>query len=70
MPHSLQTLENILEHISEGMVVHAPDYSIVRHNQRALEILGLTTEQLSGKTAYDFKRQTIHKYGRIRISGE
>ena len=27
-------------------------------------------EQLSGKTAYDFKRQTIHKYGRIRISGE
>ena len=35
------------------MVVHDPDSSIHIYNDLACELLGLTPEQLEGKTAYD-----------------
>jgi PAS domain S-box-containing protein len=39
--------------LEAGIVVHAPDSSIIMNNNRASELLGLTDEQLKGKTAID-----------------
>jgi len=36
-----------------GVVIHAPDTSIVHNNSQASEILGLSDDQLKGKTAID-----------------
>lgn len=41
----------ILENLDIGVVVHAPDTSIVFNNSRASEILGLTKDQMMGKQA-------------------
>lgn len=43
----------VLENMGVGVVVHAPDTSIVFTNQRALELLGLTEEQALGKRAQE-----------------
>ena len=43
----------LIEHLSSGVVVHAPDTSILLTNSRASYLLGLTEEQLRGKSACD-----------------
>lgn len=43
----------LMLNMEAGVVIHAPDTSIVQNNQRASEILGLTDEQLRGKKAID-----------------
>ena len=42
-----------LENISVGVVAHAPDTTLLYCNQKALQILGLTIDQMIGKTAFD-----------------
>jgi PAS domain S-box-containing protein len=44
---------DLLNNLNAGVVVHAPDTSIVYHNERACELLGLTPEQMRGKQAMD-----------------
>lgn len=43
----------LLQNLEAGIVVHAPDTSIKMNNQRASEILGLSENQLRGKTSID-----------------
>ncbi len=43
----------LLHNLDAGIVVHAADTSILMNNVRASEILGLSTDQMRGKTAID-----------------
>lgn len=44
---------NLLANLETGIVVHAPDTSIVTNNHRASVLLGLSDAQLKGKVAID-----------------
>ncbi|MDA3846239.1 MAG: PAS domain S-box protein [Vallitaleaceae bacterium] len=41
----------LVEHLGAGVVVHAPDSSIIISNNRASELLGLSEDQMRGKKA-------------------
>lgn len=43
----------VVQSLDAGVIVHAPDSSIIDSNDRASEILGLSKEQLFGKIAID-----------------
>ncbi|MBX3008777.1 MAG: PAS domain S-box protein [Melioribacteraceae bacterium] len=43
----------LIQNLDAGIVIHAPDTSIIMNNQRASEILGLSDAQLRGKAATD-----------------
>lgn len=43
----------VLDQLHTGVVIHAPDTRIVYSNQRAGELLGLTRDQMLGRTAID-----------------
>jgi PAS domain S-box-containing protein len=51
--HSEEQHRSLLEQLRIGIVVHAPDTSIQFSNQEALRMLGLSAEQMHGKTAID-----------------
>lgn len=48
-----ERFRSLMLNMEAGVVVHAPDTSIIQNNMRASEILGLSNEQLKGKTAID-----------------
>jgi PAS domain S-box-containing protein len=52
---------SLLGNLEAGIVVHAPDTSIVMNNQRASELLGLTDQQMRGKAAIDPAWKFIHE---------
>ncbi|WP_164078317.1 PAS domain-containing hybrid sensor histidine kinase/response regulator [Alteromonas facilis] len=58
-PHGLMTNESkiteqsILQTLETGVVVHAPDTSILYSNPRAAELLGMTEDQMYGRKAMD-----------------
>ena len=43
----------LIEHLHAGVVVHAPDTRILLANTQASALLGLTIDQMTGKTAVD-----------------
>ena len=56
VPRTLDTAEDyrqLIENLHAGLVVHAADTSILLCNATAAELLGLTIEQMTGKTAID-----------------
>jgi PAS domain S-box-containing protein len=53
LQHSEQQYRNLLDNLSSGVVVHNPDTSILFSNPMAAVLLGLTQEQMLGKTAPD-----------------
>jgi PAS domain S-box-containing protein len=54
---------NLVDNLDAGVVVHAPDTSIVQSNVRASVLLGLTRDQLSGKAAIDPAWRFVHEDG-------
>lgn len=50
---SEERYRSLLTNLEAGIVVHAPDTSIVMNNHRASELLGLSDDQLKGKLALD-----------------
>lgn len=50
---SEQRYRNLIENLRAGVVVHAADGSILMSNPMAHEILGLTEDQMQGKTPID-----------------
>ena len=48
-----QQYQLLIENLHAGVVVHAPDTRITLANHQAAELLGLSMEQLLGKTAVD-----------------
>ncbi|HRG45008.1 MAG TPA: PAS domain S-box protein [Leptospiraceae bacterium] len=50
---SEQRYRGLLENLHAGVVIHAPDTSILMNNLRAAELLGLADEQMRGKLSID-----------------
>jgi PAS domain S-box-containing protein len=50
---SEERYRSLLENLNAGVVVHAPDTTIVLNNKRASELLGLSDDQLRGKKSID-----------------
>ncbi len=50
---SEERYRSLLNNLEAGIVVHAPDTSIVMNNARASELLGLSSDQMRGKAAID-----------------
>ncbi len=58
---SEERYRSLLGNLEAGIVVHAPDTSIVMNNPRASELLGLTDDQMRGKDAIDPAWKFIHE---------
>ena len=54
---------HLLQHLQAGVVVHAPDTSILLANQEASRLLGLPLDQMQGKVATDPAWQLVHDDG-------
>ncbi|PJF27118.1 MAG: hypothetical protein CUN52_14960, partial [Phototrophicales bacterium] len=54
---------SVVTSMSEGIVVHAKDGSILTCNRAAERILGLTQEQMKGRTSIDPRWRAIHEDG-------
>ncbi|MFH6971577.1 PAS domain S-box protein [Flavobacterium petrolei] len=50
---SEERYRGLLNNLDAGIVVHAPDTSVVVNNMKAAELLGLTDNQMRGITAFD-----------------
>ena len=50
---ALLKVQTLIGHLHDGIVVHAPDTSILLANAEASRILGLTIDQMQGKAAID-----------------
>ena len=48
-----QQYQDLIQYLHAGVVVHAPDTTIVLANQQATRLLGLSMDQMLGKTATD-----------------
>jgi len=53
LPKNEDRYQGLLDNLEAGIVVHAPDTSIVMNNFKASELLGLDNEQMMGKKAID-----------------
>ncbi|MEN9270809.1 MAG: ATP-binding protein [Thermostichales cyanobacterium HHBFW_bins_127] len=60
---SEQRFRILLENLNIGVVVQDLKTRILFHNPAALELLGLTSEQLLGKTSFDPQWRVIHEDG-------
>ncbi|MBF0265191.1 MAG: PAS domain S-box protein [Gammaproteobacteria bacterium] len=60
-----QQYDQLTNHMNAGLVIHALDTSIIYYNERACEILGLTSEQLLGKEAIDPIWKFVHEDGSL-----
>lgn len=62
---ALQTSEaryrNLFENMAQGVVYHEADGHITAYNPAALSILGLSADQITGRTAFDPGWKTIHE---------
>lgn len=56
-------LNSILNNIDVGLLLQGPNSEIFLSNDRAFELLGLTKEQLIGKTSFDPTWNVIHEDG-------
>lgn len=60
---SRQLIKSIIENVAVGILVQGPKSEIIENNIAACEMLGLTQDQLLGKTSFDEYWQVIHKDG-------
>jgi len=58
-----QLLNSIIDNVSVGILVQGPNSEIIENNKAACEMLGLSQEQLIGKTLYDKYWKVIHLDG-------
>ena len=64
-----QSFVDLIEHVAVGIVKHRADLSIVLANVKALQLLGLTKDQLIGKTSFDPSWNVIDEQGQL-LPGE
>jgi PAS domain S-box-containing protein len=60
---SKERYRSLLTNLEAGIVVHAPDTSIIMNNLRASELLGLSEDQMKGMVAVDPDWKFIHLDG-------
>jgi len=53
----------LINNLHAGVVVHAPDTSIILYNQEACELLGLTPAQMEGRSAYHPEWRFVNEVG-------
>ena len=63
LQESEERYRSVIESLAEGIVVHSADGSIVASNDRASQILGLSPDQIAGRTSLDPTWGTIHEDG-------
>ena len=67
MQHALRASEarfrSIVRDVGMGLVVHGPGAEILHCNQAALDALGLTEDQMLGKTSFDPDWNVVHEDG-------
>lgn len=54
---------SLVEALSEGVVLHSANGEILACNSKAEEILGVSTDQLNGRTSIDPRWQAVHEDG-------
>ncbi|TRX22802.1 PAS domain-containing sensor histidine kinase [Flavobacterium franklandianum] len=60
---SKQLLSSIMDNVAVGILVQGPESEILENNKAACEMLGLTNDQLIGKTSFDKLWKIIHLDG-------
>lgn len=60
---SRELLKNVLNNAAAGLLVQGPQSEIIENNAAACKMLGLTQNQLLGKTSFDPLWQVIHEDG-------
>lgn len=60
-----RSTRDLLNNLQAGVLVHAADTSIIRTNPRACELLGLTEDQLRGKTVIDPAWKFVRQDGTV-----
>lgn len=58
-----ERLSSIMSNIDVGLLLQGPKAEIILSNNRAFEMLGLTEDQLLGKTSFDEDWNVIHEDG-------
>jgi PAS domain S-box-containing protein len=58
-----KTFRRLFESMSQGVVYHDRTGEIIRSNEAAENILGLTADQLSGRSSLDPRWRAVHKDG-------
>jgi len=58
-----ERVRNLIENLNVGILQQGPQAEILLTNAKALELLGLTEEQLLGKTSFDPDWNVIHEDG-------
>ncbi|MBX9889432.1 MAG: PAS domain S-box protein [Flavobacteriaceae bacterium] len=58
-----QLLSNVLQNVAVGILVQGPDSEIIENNEAACKMLGLTQDQLLGKSSFDKYWKVEHKNG-------
>lgn len=58
-----ERLARTVENMSDGLVLHAHDGSIVQSNPAAERLLGLTADQMSGRSSLDPRWHAVHEDG-------
>jgi PAS domain S-box-containing protein len=67
---SKQLLNSVLENVAVGIIVQGPQSEFLEYNKAACEMLGLTEDQMLGKSSFDEHWQVIHLDGREFRSDE
>ncbi|AWG23067.1 hypothetical protein FFWV33_16820 [Flavobacterium faecale] len=62
---SKQLTSSVIKNVGVGILVQGPQSEIVENNDAACEMLGLTQDQLVGKTSFDKDWSVIHLDGTI-----
>lgn len=60
---SRQLINSIVQNVAVGILVQGPQSEIIENNKAACEMLGLTEDQLRGKTSFDEHWKVIHLDG-------
>lgn len=63
LQESEKRYRSLLTNLEAGVVVHAPDTSIIMNNHRASELLGLSDDQMKGRLAIDRNWKFVDKDG-------
>ncbi|MFV5688587.1 PAS domain S-box protein [Flavobacterium sp. ZT3R25] len=67
---SRQLTKSIIQNVGVGILVQGPQSEILENNKAACEMLGLTEDQLLGKTCFDPQWKVIHLDGLTFLSDE
>lgn len=65
-----QLLNSVLENVAVGIIVQGPGSEFLEYNKAACEMLGITEDQMLGKTSFDEHWKVIHLDGREFLADE